>query len=848
MHQYTSATRLLIGTGIACAVGLTLTILVFMMNEKPARPAQPAPVSPEEAQLLLDLFDSVRPGVDDRDGSPEVHQTLKELAALASPQRPLWPVVTYLRGEHHRRHGETRRARDAFRTLAQWAVSDYPGGPYEDTWGGSGLAVVALWRWLQIEAASGTRLDPADLDSLMDVASKLQQTRFYARMANPQLLAALPRLDEQVRHLLARVAWNNERFDDARVLYLDFMAVDFRGPRQDRDEDEIRNSVLREGLATAERIDSYAGRRRLSLALPRPEKDEAAAVLKQLYDNPEVSPDVRAAAGYEWAYYMRQRRSRTERRTVLTNVMELTQDEAIIERALFRLDRLTDIVERYPTGRFYDDALKRLADNHLYRGELEEALARYEQLREIERAHDFEDSAYLSPALGLIARGGHADLGQAAGLLQDYLADYPNGVFRLRSLFWLGRIAERRNDETTSEAYFNRVVEEAPYNYYALRARMHLEHGEDARLESIPVPESRVRRELEAAYEASRRHNEAAVGGSPFSSPYRERLRTAITAGLYGELVRVNRIAIDETFSQRLDNIPLADLDDLELVPSAAMLLAFRQDALAAIDRDPEPQNRLELARLLTTLNPGAADWPLALEMTSLKYHSDSISYTERRRLTAMQRHEQYLATAYPNLRRLPVIGGQLADAAWEIDGSRELSLALMYATVRHESRFYSDAISAPGAMGLFQFMPYVFDAVNRQYFNNDLLLGSSTRPRDFLFDSGRNIALWACWRSVHENQIVERRELAESLMQHHAGPGNLVRWQTSTYGRNAEADRDVEFMIEVARFPESRNFVSQALMGVAVAEAAGIASDLYTRGNSRGPCQMLESLLNTGR
>ena len=741
------------------------------------------------------------------------------------------------------------RARDAFRTLAQWAVSDYPAGPYEDTWGGSGLAAVALWRWLQIEAATGDRLPPADFDSLLDVARQLQQTRFYARMVNAQLLPALPQLDEQVRRLLARVAWNNERFADARALYLDFMAVDFPSVSQDRTEDEIRDSVFREGLADTDRLASYAARRWLSLPLPRPEKDKAAAALKQLYDNPRVSPDVRAAAGYEWAYYTRGRDElQDERRTVLRRVIELTQDEALVEQALFRLSRFSALVERYPTGRFYDDALKRLADNHLYGGRLEEALARYEQLREVDWPHDFQDSAYLSPALGLIARGRDTDLDQAASLLQDYLSEYPNGVFRLRSLFWLGRVAEQRNDEVAADAYFNRLVEEAPYNFYGLRARMHLEHGRGARLESIPAPDSGVRRELRAAYQASRHQIETESDGLSFSSPYHQRLRGAITVGLYGELVRMGGIAIGEQFSQRLDNIPLGDLDDLELLPSAAMLLALRQDALAAMDRDSEPENRLELARLLTTDAAGMADWSLALEMTSVKYHSDSISYTERRRLTAMQRHEEYLATAYPSLRRFPPIADYLVNATWEIDGSRELSLGLMYAVIRHESRFYFDAISPPGAMGLFQIMPEVFDNVNERYFRNRLLGGASMTARDFLFDPARNTALWACWRSRHENRIAERGQLAESLMQHQAGPGNLGRWQRSSYGRNAQADRDVEFMIEVAGFPESRNFVSLALNDIAIAEAAEIAGDVSAWGESDGPCPLLDSLINTVR
>ena len=174
--------------------------------------------------------------------------------------------------------------------------------------------------------------------------------------------------------------------------------------------------------------------------------------------------------------------------------------------------------------------------------------------------------------------------------------------------------------------------------------------------------------------------------------------------------------------------------------------------------------------------------------------------------------------------------------------------MGLMYAIVRHESRFFPDAVSPVGAMGLFQVMPGVFEDLDGLYFGSRLLGGSIATARDFLFDPGRNAAFWACWRSTHENPIAERTELAKSLMQHQAGAGNLRRWQRSSYGQNAQADRDVEFMVEVARFSESRNFVSLALNDTAIAEASGIAADVAGGRDSGDPCRTLDNLLNTGR
>lgn len=61
-------------------------------------------------------------------------------------------------GEVQRRRGATDAARNAFRQLAVWAAAD----PYGDTWGGSGLGALALWRWLQIIDRNGSA-DPDEV-------------------------------------------------------------------------------------------------------------------------------------------------------------------------------------------------------------------------------------------------------------------------------------------------------------------------------------------------------------------------------------------------------------------------------------------------------------------------------------------------------------------------------------------------------------------------------------------------------------------------------------------------------------------------------------------------------------
>ena len=93
---------------------------------------------------------------------------LLQKRSQVSPADASWPTLTYLVGEVHRRRGDSESSRKAFRELATWAAGD----PYGDTWGGSGLAALALWRWLQIldQAAPS---EAAEVDRALEGATVL---------------------------------------------------------------------------------------------------------------------------------------------------------------------------------------------------------------------------------------------------------------------------------------------------------------------------------------------------------------------------------------------------------------------------------------------------------------------------------------------------------------------------------------------------------------------------------------------------------------------------------------------------------------------------------------------------
>jgi soluble lytic murein transglycosylase-like protein/tetratricopeptide (TPR) repeat protein len=763
-----------------------------------------------DPKLLKDLFTSLRSS----NASPEA-QALLSGAPQVSRADPDWPTLTYLVGEVQRRRGETERARKTFRELASWAASGHPAGPYNDTWGGSGLATIGLWRWLQMlepRAAEGSAEIKSEIDQVLQVASALAETRLYSGMMRSGLLPALPLVEEDVARRLAHVAWKSKR-PQAAALFLDFLSIDSSG-RLDPTDNEILGQVR--SLVTPERLKLFRARRLLGFVKTDEQKSEAASTLETLLKDGKAPADVRAEAGYEWANFNRRKQSlRPQLVEVLTSTLELAGgDGPVAEKALhlrgrvynlepkplkdlFRAD-MNEQLRRFPQGRLADDALFQLASDYLFAPDASNALLYFERLRNFPGLNEYQDSAYFLAALALVGRNDKGDLDTADKLLAEYVQRYPDGVFRLRCLFWRGRIAERRSDAEMAGRLFRQVIDEAPYDYYGLRARMHLEDGAGAIEKDLPGPDSRVRPELREAYRQSKVDTEFAG-----PSPYHVRLQTAVGSGLYTELLKV-----ESELTERLDDVPLDRADERGLLPGAALLLALRQDALAARDSDLSAGNRLRLAG---ALGRQVRDWPVALSMTALPAKGP------RQRLADLQKDPRYLATFYASADHLRMPEHLLARAAWPIDGSPGLSQSLMYAVMRRESGFYPGAISSVGALGLFQFLPSTFSQLDK--LRGGLLQKSGVQSDvQYLLDPERNMMLWAWWMKT-EFKLSRRNQIVTTVMNHHAGgiAGSISYW--SRLGLAG----DVEYHVETVRFTETRNFVRLVLQDTTIVDAAGL-------------------------
>lgn len=743
----------------------------------------------------------------------EAAQSQLAQTAATDPDRP---VLAYLGGEICLKAGQTAPALQAFQSAAALVTTAAGTGAPQATDPASGLSAVALWRWLQLI----DRLDrPTDeqVGALLAHAARLQPTRAFEGMVRSGLLPALPLLEEDIARRLAAVARKAGR-PEANDLLLAFINVDSSGELLPAEQAQIAKMVA-DGAISRARLDLFRYRRQLSLVQTEKRLDAVAERLLRLWRDTQAPALVRAEAALEWGTY--HRREGSIAIPAFSAAYRLARGEGpIAERALYgramayntgskRRPELfyrdmQQLIEKFPDSRLFDDALYQIGSEQLLGRDPrpDAALKTFETLRAVAGSNDWLDSAYFVPALGHLVRGQAGDLEAADQLLKDYLARMPEGPFRWRCLFWRGRIAETRQDAEAARALYRQLTDEVPFDYYGVRARLHLHEGAAAAARSLPARDSAAYAELRARHRAGVPPGEEPAGDTPMLL----RVLAATHNGLY-ERLRKQVDGLGQARRTRLDRVALGALDESDLLPSVALLLAWRQDALRAREADPSPDTTLRLSALL---GQKLGDWPVAMLLMAVPAHAP------RSRLSALQQNAHYAPAAYPGMTALDFLREPLDAAAWPIDGSTALAKSLMYAVIRQESAFFPGAISPAGAMGLFQIMPGTFEKVTEK-----CRQGADTkRPEAFLFNARRNAAFWSCWVQ-HEFAPKDRDDLTSMLVKHHAGAGNLDNWRKAWKG--APMENDIELQIEAMRFPETRNFIRKVLADIANVEAAGL-------------------------
>ena len=126
---------------------------------------------------------------------------------------------------------------------------------------------------------------------------------------------------------------------------------------------------------------------------------------------------------------------------------------------------------------------------------------------------------------------------------------------------------------------------------------------------------------------------------------------------------------------------------------------------------------------------------------------------------------------------------------------------ALIYALMRQESKFKTDATSRVGARGLMQLMPRTASWVAR----DRSLQRRGRKGRDRLYDPGFNLSLG----QKYVNQLIDAHvdgNVFHLAAAYNGGPGNLSRW------RREVAIDDPLLFIESIPSRESRDFVEKVL------------------------------------
>jgi soluble lytic murein transglycosylase-like protein len=608
---------------------------------------------------------------------------------------------------------------------------------------------------------------------------------------------------------------------EAKTLLLYYVSINSTGTLEPGDAAMVEQMIA-QGSVTKERLDLFRHQRLLNRVTLYSRKKEAAQQLGQLWENAEAPSDVRAEAAYEWGNFYRRQASRKQQVVAaLSEAYDLSGGKGTVaEKALYRRGMvqgsvspkqmplfyadLEQLLARHSGSRLADDALYQIATEELFglNAQPDRGFETFARLRSFSGSNDWLDSAYILPAIGYFDRGTAADLQAADRLLGEYIERYPDGVFRQRSLFWRGRIAERTENAAAANALFQQIIDEVPYDYYGLRSRLHREFGAAAANMTLPRPGSKTFAAIGTAY----RDSTVAVELTG-RTPYHDRLRTADVSGVY---VRALGIVdgVGPKFRNRIDSIPLAELDDNQLIPSIALLLSLRQDVLAAYDADPTAENQLRLAGFA---GRQLGDWPTAMLTIANQATSERTAL-----LSQLQADPRYLATSYPGISDMPVLNDSLTVSAWPIDDSVALAQSLMYAVIRRESGYFPGAISPAGAIGLFQIMPTTFE--NRK--NCWRWPGEAPpTPAAYLFNPERNVQFWSCWIQ-QEFAPKTRADLAPLIMAHNAGAGNLKEWRKTWRGRAIEGD--LELQIESIRFRATQTFLRRVLTDTAIAESSG--------------------------
>jgi soluble lytic murein transglycosylase len=744
-----------------------------------------------------------------------------------NPQdQALWPLYGFMMAEVYGLRGDAGQAKKWYQGLTTWAAAD----PYKDGWGASGLVSVALWRWCQM-AAKNPELSPQEGEQILKATAGLRKTRFMKGMYEPShYLMALPQLQEETLRSLVLVAFRQNKTREALGYFIEYLTVARNGELNEvelallkKATDEQRLSMGKVALIIGKRLESLK------------DYEGAKGWLSQAEQTGSLQ--VQAEASFYLARLGRPRGKCPDEKTLklLDKTIQYATDPDLVQDALYLraslymregwcrnetefIKSLDKLLKDFPEGQRADDALYKLA---LYNLDLfwttkddtylDRALDFFQKIRKVKGQNDYLDSSWFQPAMTFYARGKPEDRQQATKLLQDLIKKRPSGPLRVAASFWLGRMAAESGDTAQSEKYFRQVIQDFPFDYYAIRARMHLHLLNKAATEI--QPDQATRKELQDAYDAARKQLAASPPVISGESRYHVRLKHALESRLsyrtLSTFIDIKRQS-KRLRGKRCENIPLAELDKHFLLAPTVILMSLRQDALAAAASPPEPDNLLEIAGAIRYLpkddKKPYADWPLVILLIEAQDHPYQVR-------SKIQRDVRYPAIAYPD----EIFARYIKQYSQEFQVAPEL----LYSIMRDESNFYPLAISPDGALGLVPFSTMTFNALDRRWKLMQIRqIDRSEGPEGFLLDPDANIYLGA--RFFGKELLPRQKEdMVLALLEFYSGYQAVKKWRVKWQQTGKEGD--YEFMLETAPHRGTAYFARHVLGTFSIVQSAGI-------------------------
>jgi soluble lytic murein transglycosylase-like protein len=661
------------------------------------------------------------------------------------------------------------------------------------------LAAIALWRWIEI-ADVPAGVDQEEVSRIFNCAQTLRATRLYRGMFSAPLLGTLPQVEEESVRGLAQLAWLTGRKNEAERFFLNYLPI-ARTNDRNKVENEIWLDLVKTGQASEDRLTLLVAIRLSALG----QKEKAATMARALLGSNDAH--VRAEAGYHLALIEHGLGHREIALSLLSSALEDAADPRLFQQILFERamtynqrgkgrdsklfgQDLLRLINEFPNGSLTDSALYELGRYFQQIDDVDQAEIYFKRLQAIEESNNRFELSYYQAAQALYNRGAPGDSDRATQLLKDLLLKRPNASTRSAALFWLGRLAEEGGDAQQAENYFHKVVEEDSYDYYGIRARMHLNLRSDARLRLLP--DEKTKNQLASAYQASLK--DVAL---PVDSPYADRLQEVLQNGLYRSSLEADAQLRRLYPSRRLEDLTPDELISSGTLARVSMLLGFRQDAQAAVDS--RAKDRLPIAVALGQLGE---DWPLAIALCRTK--SDPNDLAPSIRMAA-----GCLSAAYPVVFQKSLVRyGATNDVAPE----------LLYALARRESFFYPSALSSVGALGLFQFTPSTFASLDERW---KLLKGSGVSSyQEYVLDPDRSIGLAARW--YHEELLPRyHSSIVPAVVEQNTGRPRMAEWiqKLPTTGRS----EDIEYAVDSVPYLETRLFVRGVITDFAIITSSGV-------------------------